>query len=186
MAKTQLEPSTLLYPVPVALVSSGDVKGKTNVLTIAWTGIVCSDPPMVSISIRPHRYSAPIIKERREFVLNIPTQELLEKTDRCGVLSGRDHDKFEEIGLTPIEGTKVKAPLIAECPVNLECKVTEIKSLGAHDLYLAEVVAAHADEEVVEKGQVEASRTHSIVFFPPNSEYWSLGSRIGSYAFTKG
>ena len=184
MTKTEIEPSTLLYPAPVALVSCGDIDDKPNIITIAWTGIICSDPPMVSISIRPHRHSAEIIKERKEFVLNIPTEDMLEKADRCGVISGRDHDKFKEIGLTPVRAGKVKAPLIAECPVNLECKVTDVKALGAHDIYLAEIVASHADEDVLEKGAIQVSKAKPIVFCPVNSEYWTLGSKVGDYAFT--
>ncbi len=166
------------------MVSCGDVDGRTNIITIAWTGIVCSDPPMVSISIRPHRHSSGIIKKTREFVLNIPTEEILEKTDRCGVLSGKDHDKFPEVGLTPVRGREVKAPLIGECPVNLECRVKEIKALGAHEIYLAEVVAAHADEKITQRGKIVASRTKPVLFIPPNSEYWSAGGKIGTYAFT--
>ena len=184
MSKTQIEASTLLYPVPVALVSCGDMDGRPNIITIAWTGIVCSDPPMVSISIRPHRYSSRIIKESKEFVLNIPTEEILKKTDMCGVISGEDHDKFSEVGLTPLRGKVVKAPLIDECPVNLECRVKHIKALGAHDIYLAEIVAAHADDNVIKKGKIDASRTRPILFIPPNSEYWAAGDKIGAYAFT--
>jgi flavin reductase (DIM6/NTAB) family NADH-FMN oxidoreductase RutF len=178
VSKIEIEPSTLLYPVPVALVSCGDMDGRTNIITIAWTGIICSDPPMVSISIRPHRHSSEIIKKSREFVLNIPTEEILEKTDRCGVISGKDHDKFPEVGLTPIRGREVKAPLVGECPVK------DIKALGAHEIYLAEVVAAHADEKITQKGQIIASRTKPILFIPPNSEYWAAGGKIGTYAFT--
>ncbi len=184
MSKTEIEASTLLYPVPVALVSCGDIDGRPNIITIAWTGIVCSDPPMVSISIRPHRYSSQIIKASREFVLNIPTEEILKKTDMCGVISGEEHDKFAEVGFTPLRAREVKAPLIDECPVNLECRVKDIKPLGAHDIYLAEVVAAHADETIINRGKIDASRTRPILYIPPNSEYWSAGGKIGTYAFT--
>jgi flavin reductase (DIM6/NTAB) family NADH-FMN oxidoreductase RutF len=183
--KTSMEPSTLLYPVPVVLVSCGNMEENPNIITIGWTGIVCSDPPMVSISIRPHRHSAAIIKESNEFVINIPTEELLGKTDRCGVISGRDHDKFGEVGLTPLKASKVGAPLIKECPVNLECVVKEIRPLGAHDLYIAEVVAASADEDVIQSGKISVSKAMPLVFCPVDSTYWNLSSEVGSYAFTK-
>ncbi len=185
MAKKSLDPSTLLYPVPTVLVSCGDMDTKPNIITIGWTGIVCSDPPMVSISVRPHRHSAKILKEKREFVINIPTQDLLEKTDRCGVISGRDHDKFESVGLTAVKPAKVSAPLIAECPVNLECRVVDVKPLGAHDLYIAEIIAAHADENVLKGGKIQVSKAMPIVYCPVNSEYWTLGEKAGEYAFTK-
>lgn len=181
-----MEPSTLLYPVPVVLVSCGDTEKNPNIITIGWTGIVCSDPPMVSISIRPHRHSAKIIKESREFVINIPTEDMLEKTDRCGVISGREHDKFAEIGLTPINASRVKAPLVEECPVNLECFVKDIIALGAHDLYLAEVVAASADEDILKDGKIMVSKAKPLVFSPVDSTYWNLKSEVGSYAFTSG
>jgi flavin reductase (DIM6/NTAB) family NADH-FMN oxidoreductase RutF len=180
-----MEPSTLLYPVPVVLVSCGDIDKNPNIITIGWTGIVCSDPPMISISIRPHRHSAGIIKESKEFVINTPTEEMLEKTDRCGVVSGRKHDKFGEIGLTPVSAVKVKAPLIEECPLNLECVVRDIKPLGAHDLYIAEVVAASADADVVQEGKISVSKAKPLVYCPVDSTYWNLESEIGSYAFTK-
>lgn len=182
--KKELKPGTLLYPVPVALVTCAGKKSGANIITIAWTGIICSDPPMVSISVRPHRHSSNIIKESGEFVINVPTEDMLEKTDRCGTTSGRYHDKFDEIGLTPMEASKVKAPLIEECPVNLECVVQEVKELGAHDVFLAEVVAAHADDEVLEDDEIQISKAMPLVFCPPTSEYWSLKEKIGEYAFT--
>jgi len=184
MPKMEIQPSTLLYPVPVVLVTCGDIDAKPNIITIAWTGIICSDPPMVSISVRPHRYSAALIRESREFVINIPTEDMLEKVDRCGAISGKGHDKFKEVGLTPVRGKAVKCPLIAECPVNIECKVTEIKPLGAHEVYLARVVACHADEKVLQDGQVQVSKARPLVFCPVNSEYWTLGSKVGDYHFT--
>jgi flavin reductase (DIM6/NTAB) family NADH-FMN oxidoreductase RutF len=141
---------------------------------------------MVSISIRPHRHSASIIKKSREFVINIPTENLLEKTDRCGVISGKDHDKFKDVGLTPVNAREVKAPLVAECPVNLECLVKDVISLGAHDLYIAEVVAASADEDVVKDGKISVSKAKPLVFSPVDSTYWNLKSEIGTYAFTSG
>jgi flavin reductase (DIM6/NTAB) family NADH-FMN oxidoreductase RutF len=184
LPKVQIEPSTLLYPVPVVLVTCSGAEGKPNIITIGWTGIVCSDPPMVSISIRPHRHSARIVKESREFAINIPTEDLLEKTDRCGVISGRDHDKFKEIGLTAAASSEIGAPILLECPVNLECRVTQILPLGAHDMYLAEVVAAQADEDVLEGGKIQVPKAMPMVFSPVSSDYWTLRERVGAYGFT--
>lgn len=146
MSKQIWKPGNMLYPLPVVMVSVADKEGKQNIITIAWTGTICSDPPMVSISVRPERYSYHMIKETGEFVINLTTKELAFATDYCGVKSGRDVDKFAAMQLTPVRGEKVKAPLIAESPVNLECKVTEVKHLGTHDMFMAEVVCVHADE----------------------------------------
>ena len=145
MSKQIWKPGNMLYPLPVVMVSVADKEGKQNIITIAWTGTICSDPPMVSISVRPERYSYHMIKETGEFVINLTTKELAFATDYCGVKSGRDVDKFAAMQLTPVRGEKVKAPLIAESPVNLECKVTEVKHLGTHDMFMAEVVCVHAD-----------------------------------------
>ena len=136
MSKQIWKPGNMLYPLPVVMVSVADKEGKQNIITIAWTGTICSDPPMVSISVRPERYSYHMIKETGEFVINLTTKELAFATDYCGVKSGRDVDKFAAMQLTPVRGEKVKAPLIAESPVNLECKVTEVKHLGTHDMFM--------------------------------------------------
>ena len=144
MSKQIWKPGNMLYPLPVVMVSVADKEGKQNIITIAWTGTICSDPPMVSISVRPERYSYHMIKETGEFVINLTTKELAFATDYCGVKSGRDVDKFAAMQLTPVRGEKVKAPLIAESPVNLECKVTEVKHLGTHYIFIAEVVGFHA------------------------------------------
>ena len=141
------KPGNMLYPLPVVMVSVADGSGKKNIITVAWTGTVCSDPPMVSISVRPERYSYQMIQETGEFVINLATKELAFATDYCGVKSGRDIDKFKELGLTAMPASKVKAPLIGESPVSIECKVTEVKHLGTHDMFLAEVVAVQADEQ---------------------------------------
>ena len=134
MGKQSWKPGNMLYPLPVVLVSAADEEGNTNVLTVAWAGTVCSDPPMVSVSIRPERYSYRMIKETGEFVINLTTEELAYATDYCGVVSGRDADKFKNMHLTPVKGDVVKAPLIKESPVNIECIVKDIKSLGSHDM----------------------------------------------------
>ena len=146
MGKQLWKPGNMLYPLPVVMVSLADRDGRPNIITLAWVGTVCTNPPMVSISVRPERYSYPILKETGEFVINLTTKELAFATDYCGVKSGRDVDKFKEMGLTPIPASEVKAPMIKESPVNIECKVRQILPLGSHDMFLADVVAVHADE----------------------------------------
>ena len=184
MAKIEKEPKTALYPVPAVLVTCVDDAGKANIITIAWAGIVCSEPPMVSIAIRPHRYSHPLIAASGEFVVNIPGEDLLRETDGCGMVSGRDVDKFEKFGLTPEPGSKTKVPLIKECPVSLECKVTRRLSLGTHDLFIGEVLAVHIDESVLdEKERVDFAKAKPITF--NSGEYWNLKEKIGHYGFTK-
>ena len=145
MGKQLWKPGNMLYPLPVVMVSLADRDGRPNIITLAWVGTVCTNPPMVSISVRPERYSYPILKETGEFVINLTTKELAFATDYCGVKSGRDVDKFKEMGLTPIPASEVKAPMIKESPVNIECKVRQILPLGSHDMFLADVVAVHAD-----------------------------------------
>ena len=150
MGKQSWKPGNMLYPLPVVLVSAADEEGNTNVLTVAWAGTVCSDPPMVSVSIRPDRHSYRMIKETGEFVINLTTEELAYAADYCGVVSGRDADKFKNMHLTPVKGDVVKAPLIKESPVNIECIVKDIKSLGSHDMFIAQVAAVHVDEKYMD------------------------------------
>ena len=159
------KPGNMLYPLPVVMVSVADGSGKKNIITVAWTGTVCSDPPMVSISVRPERYSYQMIQETGEFVINLATKELAFATDYCGVKSGRDIDKFKELGLTAMPASKVKAPLIRESPVSIECKVTEVKHLGTHDMFLAEVVAVQADERYMDdKNRFHLEQADPIVY----------------------
>lgn len=135
MSKELWKPGNMLYPLPVVMVSLADAEGHPNIITLAWVGTVCTNPPMVSISVRPERYSYPILKETGEFVINLTTKDLTFATDYCGVKSGRDVDKFKEMGLTAIPASVVKAPMIGESPVNIECKVREVKPLGSHDMF---------------------------------------------------
>ena len=151
MGKEIWKPGNMLYPLPVVMVSMADKDGKYNIITIAWAGTVCTNPPMVSISVRPGRYSYPILKETGEFVINLTTKDLVYATDYCGVKSGRDVDKFKEMGLTPIPASQLKAPLIAESPVNIECRVNRVIPLGSHDMFLADVVAVHAAEKYMDE-----------------------------------
>lgn len=148
MGKQLWKPGNMLYPLPVVMVSLADRDDRSNIITLAWVGTVCTNPPMVSISVRPERYSYPILKETGEFVINLTTKELAFATDYCGVKSGRDVDKFKEMGLTPIPASEVKAPMIKESPVNIECKVRQILPLGSHDMFLADVVAVRADRNI--------------------------------------
>lgn len=173
----------MLYPLPVVLVSVTDGDGKNNVLTVAWTGTVCTNPAMVTISVRPERFSYEMLKRTGEFVINLTTQRLAYATDYCGVKSGRDVDKFQEMNLTPISGSKVKAPLILESPVNIECRVTSVQPLGSHDLFLAEVVAIHVDDQYLdETGRFHLSETSPIVY--SHGEYYGLGDMIGTFGYS--
>lgn len=179
MAKTTKKPSIYLYPVPVVLVTCG--VEKPNIITLAWVGTVCSDPPMVGIAVRPSRHSHALIEETGEFVVNIPGEELLEATDRCGHLSGSEVDKFALTGLTAEPASEVNTPLIAECHVNMECKVRQKLELGAHDLFLGEVVAVHVDEEMLdEKGKridYGKARPFTLAF----AEYRGLSEPLAKY-----
>ncbi|MGX8682521.1 MAG: flavin reductase family protein, partial [Bacteroidales bacterium] len=145
------KPGTLIYPLPAVLISCGSTPEEYNVLTVAWTGTLCTNPPMCYISVRPERHSYPIIKKNMEFVINLTTERLAKATDWCGVRSGRDYNKFEEMHLTPGKCSVVSAPLIEESPVNIECRVKEIMSLGSHDMFMAEVVNVRVDSQYLDK-----------------------------------
>lgn len=174
--KKKLSPTTALAPVPVVMVSSGDIEGKKNIITVAWVGTVCSEPPMVGVGIRPERYSHKLITESGEFVVNIPGLAQLEATDFCGVVSGKEVDKFTRTGLTPVPAEMVKAPLIAECPVNLECRVKQVVGLGSHDLFLGEIVRVHMS------GDFEKEGTLNAVAYGLR-RYYALGKVLGTYGF---
>jgi len=183
MGKVEWKPGNMLYPLPVVMVSAADENGKTNIITIAWTGTLCTNPPMVYISVRPERYSYEMIKRTGEFVINLTTEELAYATDFCGVKSGKDVDKFKEMKLTPQSGLKVKAPVIAESPVNIECKVTEIKKFGSHDMFVAEVVAIQADDKYMDKnGKFHLSQSKPLAY--SHGEYYGLGSILGSFGYS--
>ena len=182
MSKLELSPSEALYPVPVVLVSCGK-QDLANIITIAWCGVACSKPPLLSISIRPSRHSSGIIKDTGDFVINIPTQDLLKEIDICGTVSGRDKDKFSLCNFTKSDPSIVKSPMIKECPANIECKVAKILNLGAHDMFIGEVVKVHHDRSVLDKeGNMDYSKALPIVY--NQGEYWSLGKRIGRYGFS--
>lgn len=183
MKKIEKAASTVLSPVPAVMVSCDAAEFRKNIITLAWVGTVCSDPPMVSISIRPERYSYAIIRESKEFVINLPNNELLRATDYCGVVSGRDVDKFSEAALTAVPGKFVKAPLIEEAPVNIECRVKQIIPLGSHDLFLSEILLIHVQEEVLDdKGHLDMEKMKGVAY--GNGRYHKIGSSLGYYGFT--
>ena len=181
--KQEWQPGNMLYPLPVVMVSSKRGNEKPNIVTIAWAGTVCSDPAMVSISVRPERYSYDIIKETGEFVINLVTKDLTYATDFCGVKSGRDTDKFKEMKLTPSRSSKVSCPGIAESPVNIECKVKQVIPLGSHDMFLAEVVAVNVSEKYMdEKGKFDLNSLGLTAY--SHGEYYSLGEYIGKFGYS--
>ena len=151
MSKQSWKPGNMLYPLPVVMVSCNRKGEKPNIVTVAWTGTICSDPAMVSISVRPERYSHDIIEETGEFVINLVTKDLTYATDYCGVRSGRDIDKFKEMNLTPLPSKMIDAVGIEESPVNIECKVVEVKKLGSHDMFIAEVVNVTVDDRYMDE-----------------------------------
>lgn len=182
MSKQVWKPGTLVYPVPVVLVSCGDDE-KKNILTIAWTGTVCTDPAMTYISVRKERYSYEMIEKTKEFVINLTTQSLAFATDYCGVKSGRDVDKAKEMNLTYEPATKVKAPMIKESPVNIECQVKEIKDLGSHVMFLAEVVAVNVDDTYMdETGKFDMEKCKLIAY--SHGEYYKLGEKLGKFGYS--
>lgn len=183
MGKELWKPGNMLYPLPVVMVSMADRDGKQNIITIAWAGTVCTNPPMLSISVRPERYSYPILKETGEFVVNLTTRELAFATDYCGVKSGRDVDKFKELGLTAKKADMVRSPLIGESPMNIECCVKSIQPLGSHDLFLAEVLAVHADEKYMDRQRkFHLEKADPIVYC--HGAYLSCGEQLGTFGYS--
>lgn len=182
MGKDIWKPGTVIYPVPAVMVSCGTMEEK-NIITVAWTGTVNSDPAMTYVSIRPSRHSYEIIKERGEFVINLVTEKLVYACDYCGVKSGRDIDKFAEMKLTAKKGEKVDAPIIYESPVNIECKVKEIIPLGTHDMFLAEVVSVQvSDDYLDETGKFHFDKAKPICY--SHGAYYGLGKKLGTFGYS--
>ena len=182
MSKVTWKPGTFLYPLPVVMVSCGTME-ESNIITVAWTGIMNTDPAMVYISVRPTRHSYNIIKESGEFVINLTTEDLAYTTDWCGVKTGAQFDKFKEMNLTKEPAKFVKCPMIKESPVSVECRVKEIKELGSHNMFVAEVLAINADEKYIdEKGAFDISKCNLIAY--SNGNYYSLGKKIGKFGFS--
>ena len=183
MSKRQFKAGNMLYPVPAVMVSVADKEGNANIITVAWTGTVCTNPPMLTISVRPERHSYHMIKETGEFVVNLTTEDLAFATDYCGVKSGRDTDKWKDMGLTQEPASKVSVPLIKECPVNLECKVVRVDELGSHHMFLAEVVAVDVDERYFdEKDTFHLSKAKPLAY--SHGRYYGLGECLGSFGYS--
>jgi flavin reductase (DIM6/NTAB) family NADH-FMN oxidoreductase RutF len=184
MKKEAWKPGNMLFPVPVVLVSCGGTKAwKPNLITIAWAGTVCTNPPMLSISVRPERHSCDIIRETGEFVVNLPTAKQIRLTDWCGVVSGRDHDKFAETGLTPAPALNVNCPIVLECPVNIECRVVHALELGSHVMSVAEVVAVQVSEALIDsKGKLLLEEAGLIAYV--HGAYVELGRHLGHFGFS--
>lgn len=182
MSKTMWKPGTFIYPIPAVMVSCGDME-KSNIITVAWTGILNTDPAMVYISVRPSRHSYNMIKEQGEFVINLTTRDLAKATDWCGVKTGAKVDKFKEMNLHKEKANFVKCPMIKESPVSVECKVKEIRELGSHHMFVAEVLAINADEKYIdEKGAFDISKCDLIAY--SNGHYYTLGKKIGKFGFS--
>ena len=183
MGKQTWKAGNMLYPLPAVMVSVRGKNGEDNIITVAWAGTVCTNPPMVSISVRPERYSYQMIKESGAFVINLTTEDLCYATDYCGVRSGRDVDKFKEMKLTKVEAEEISAPMIGESPVNIECKVEQVLELGSHHMFLAKVVAVHADEAYMdERGRFDLNRAKPIVY--SHGEYFGIGKKQGTFGWS--
>lgn len=183
MAKQEWKPGNMLYPLPAVLITCADKDGKENVFTVAWAGTICTNPPMVSISVRPERFSHGMIMQTKEFVINLTTEDMAYAVDFCGVRSGRDVDKFEICKLTREKASKVNAPLLVESPVCLECKVKEVKKLGSHDMFIAEVVAVHAEEEYMDQNKrFRLKQARPLAY--SHGEYYGLGKQLGTFGYS--
>lgn len=173
----------MIYPLPAVMVSCSNQAGEDNIITIAWTGTICTNPPMTYISVRPERHSYHIIKESKEFVINLTTKDLVKAVDYCGVRSGKTIDKFKQMNLTKEKAKVVKAPMIAESPVNIECRVIEIKKLGSHHMFLAEVVNVNVDESLMDKqGKFHLSKSNPLVY--SHGGYYETGKEIGTFGYS--
>jgi len=184
MLKLDLAPTEALYPVPVVLVScAGKKDERANIITIAWCGVVCSTPPLLGVSIRPSRYSHKLIKRCGDFVVNIPSEKILNSVDFCGMASGKDEDKFTACSLTAVKSSKIISPLIKECPVNIECKLKDVIRFGSHDLFVGEVLLVHADADLASGGRIDYQKAKPLVY--NQGEYWNLGKKIGHYGMSR-
>ena len=183
MGKQHWKPGNMLNPVPAVMVSVTDKDGRSNIITVAWAGTVCTNPPMVSISVRPSRYSYKMIEDTGEFVINLTNESLVKACDYCGVVSGRDVDKFKKTGLTPIPVEHVRAMGIGESPVNMECRVTEKRELGSHTMFIAEVVGVTVDDSYMdETGKFHINESGLVMY--SHGEYFALGKNLGKFGFS--
>lgn len=184
MGKQIWKPGNMVYPLPAVMVSTADREGNDNIITVAWTGTVCTNPAMLYISVRPERYSYHMLRESGEFVVNLTTEKLAKATDWCGVRSGKDFDKWKEMHLTRGKAEKLTyAPIIQESPVNIECKVTEVQELGSHHMFLAKVEAVQVDESYMnETGKFELNDTQLLAY--SHGEYYTLGKKLGTFGYS--
>lgn len=174
----------MIYPLPAVMVTCGSIPDEYNIITISWTGTICTDPAMCYISVRPGRHSYNIIKKNGEFVINLTTKALAFATDWCGVKSGKDFNKFNEMKLTPVPGSRVRAPLIKESPVNIECIVKEIKELGSHHMFISEVVAVHAEEDYIDEKTGLFMLNNAVPICYSHGKYYETGQLIGKFGFS--
>lgn len=183
MAKRELKKGTMVYPLPAVMVSCGDKPENYNIITIAWTGTICSEPPMCYISVRKNRHSHKLIKESGEFVINLTNKKLAQATDWCGVRSGKDYNKFKEMNLTPENASILKCPLIKESPLSIECKVKQIIELGSHDMFIADVVAVNADEAHFDTETDAFQLANAEMMTYMHGKYYSVGKKLGKFGF---
>jgi len=182
MSKLKWKPGTMVYPVPPVMISCGNME-KSNILTIAWTGIICTDPAMTYISVRKERYSYDIIKQSGEFVINLASSDLARVVDYCGVKSGKNVNKFDECNLTKEAATEINCPMIKECPINIECRVKEVKELGTHDMFMAEILAVNVDDKYLDDtGRFDMEACNLLAY--SHGQYYSLGERLGKFGFS--
>lgn len=184
MSRVSFKPGTMIYPLPALMVSCGENPEEYNIATVAWTGTICSDPPMCYISLRKSRHSHSIISRTREFVLNLTTENLAKQTDWCGVKSGKDVNKFKEMSLTPEKAPNISAPMIKESPLCIECKVVEVKELGTHDMFIANVVGVHADERYINKESGLFDLQSAKLMTYSHGKYYSVGEQLGFFGFS--
>ena len=183
MEKETWKAGNMLYPLPAVMVSVSDGNGKNNIITVTWAGTICTNPPMLSISVRPERYSYEMIKSTKEFVVNLTTKDLVRACDYCGVTSGRDVGKFEKMKLTPIKLPNVSVPGIKESPVNIECRVKKIEELGSHTMFIADVVGVTVDDEYMdENGKFNINDTGLVMY--SHGEYFVMGEKLGKFGYS--
>lgn len=183
MSKTSFKPGNMIYPLPAVMVSCGDIDSDSNILTVAWTGTICTNPPMAYISVRPERHSYDMIKNSGEFVINLTNEQLIKATDFCGVRSGRDVDKWKECRFTKAKADTVKCPLIDEAPVNIECKVKEIRELGSHHMFIADVTAVHADDKYMDANNSFHLNDSNLLAYS-HGAYFELGRQLGTFGYS--
>lgn len=182
--KVEKKPAVGIFPVPTVLVTSLDKEGKPNVATLAWVGNLSSEPPIIGIGLRSNRYTYENIKITQEFAVNVPGTNLVAQVDKCGLISGRDANKFELANLTPVPGSKIKTPIISECPISMECRLKQIVPLGSHDLFVGEVVAVNVEKDLIdEKGKINIKASDIYAYI--SGEYWSIDKKIGHTGYSK-